>query len=50
MRRHSKNSAVFDVPEDYKAQMDRLIDECKQNTKPTLRGYEVIVVDSMDML
>lgn len=29
MRRHSKNSAVFDVPDNYKAQMDKLIDDCK---------------------
>lgn len=50
MRRQSKNSAVFDVPEKYKSQMDKLIAECKENTKHTLKNYEVLVVDSMDML
>lgn len=50
MRRQSKTAAVFDVPEEFKADMDRLIEECKQNTKATLKGYEVLVVDSMDML
>jgi hypothetical protein len=29
MRKHSKNSAVFDVPEEFKVEMDRLIEECK---------------------
>lgn len=30
--------------------MDKLIEECKEGTRHTLRGYEVLVVDSMDML
>lgn len=50
MRRQNKNSAVFDVPEKYKSQMDKLVEECKEGTRHTLRGYEVLVVDSMDML
>ena len=50
MRRQNKNSAVFDVPEDFKNQMDSLVEECKKGTKHTVKGYEVVLVDSMAML
>lgn len=50
MRRQDKMSAVFDVPEDFKPQMDALIEDCKAGTKQTLKGYEVFLVDSMSML
>lgn len=50
IRKHGKLSAVFDVPEEFKGEMDRLIDDCKQNTKSSVRGYEVQVVDSMEMI
>ena len=50
MRRHDRSSAVFDVPEDFKADMDKLIEACKEGTRHTLKGYEVIVVDSMSVL
>ena len=50
MRRQNKTSAVFDVPEDFKPQMDEVMEECQKGTKHTVKGYEVIVVDSMAML
>ena len=44
MRRVSKKAAVFDVPEDFKEEMDRLVEDSESNL---LKGYEVLVVNSM---
>jgi hypothetical protein len=49
MRRLSKNSAVFDVPEDYKEEMDELIKKTQEGA-PGVKGYEVILCTSMAML
>jgi hypothetical protein len=49
MRRISKKSAAFDVPEQYKPQMDKLIADC-QNEQSYIKDYEVLVVNSMEML
>jgi ATP-dependent RNA helicase DDX21 len=49
MRRISKKSAAFDVPEKYKAKMDKLIEECQKEDSP-IKDYEVAVVDKMEML
>ena len=49
MRRIGKKSAAFDVPENYKAQMDKLMaDAQKENSN--IKDYEILVVDRMDML
>lgn len=50
MRRVGRKSAVFDVPEEYKDKMQRLIDDIKQGDVYSLKGYEVLVVDSMEMM
>ena len=47
MRRVSKRAAVFDVPEEYKDMMDRLVADTENRS---LKGYEVILVNSMEML
>ena len=47
MRRVSKKAAVFDVPEEFKDIMDRLVLETENRS---LKGYEVILVNSMEML
>lgn len=49
MRRLNKNSAVFDVPEDYKEEMEELMRKTKEGA-PGVKGYEVLLVTSMDML
>lgn len=49
MRRLNKNSAVFDVPEDYKEEMEELIKKTKEGASG-VKGYEVVLVTSMDML
>ena len=49
MRRVSKKSAAFDVPENYRPQMEKLMASCKNENSP-IRDYEVLVVDRMDML
>lgn len=38
MRRVNKNSAVFDVPEEYKEEMDELIKKTKEEAAG-VRGY-----------
>lgn len=49
MRRVGKRSAVFDVPEDMRAQMDKLIALCKTEGSP-ISDYELLLVNSMEML
>lgn len=49
MRRVGKKSAVFDVPEELRSQMDKLINLCKVENSP-IRDYEVLLVNSMEML
>lgn len=38
MRRLNKNSAAFDVPEDYKEEMEELIQKSKEGA-PGVKGY-----------
>lgn len=49
MRRLNKNSAVFDVPEDYKEEMEELIKKTKEGAAG-VKGYEVLLCTSMAML
>jgi hypothetical protein len=49
MRRVGKRTAVFDVPEEMRGQMDKLINICKQENSP-IHDYEVLLVNSMEML
>lgn len=49
MRRVSKNSAVFDVPEEYKEEMDELIKKTQEGAAG-VKGYEVLLCTSMEML
>ena len=49
MRRVGKRSAVFDVPEEFRTQMDKLITLSKVESSP-IKDYEIILVNSMEML
>ena len=49
MRRVGKKSAVFDVPEEMRGQMDKLVNASKQEGSP-IQDYEVMMVNSMEML
>jgi RNA recognition motif-containing protein len=49
MRRVGKKSAVFDVPEEMRGQMEKLVNACKQEGSP-IQDYEVLLVNSMEML
>lgn len=49
MRRVGKRSAVFDVPEQFRPLMDKLITECK-NENSSIKDYEVLVVTSVEMM
>ena len=49
MRRVGKKTAVFDVPEEFKSQMEKLMELCKNEGSP-IKDYEVLVVDKMEML
>lgn len=44
-----KRSAVFDVPEEFRLQMDKLISLSKVESSP-IKDYEIILVNSMEML
>ena len=48
LRRVGKRTAVFDVPENFRADMDKLIALCKEDNSP-IKGYEVLLVDKMEM-
>jgi len=50
MRRHSKTAAVFDVAEEYKEDMDKLVDEAKEQKVYSLKAFEVHQVTSMEEL
>lgn len=49
MQRVGKKSAVFDVPEEFRSQMDKLIALSKAENSP-IKDYEIILVTSMEML
>ena len=49
LRRISKKSAAFDVPEQNKDRMDKLVAEC-QREGSSISDYEVLVVNNMEML
>lgn len=49
MRRVGKRTAVFDVPEEYRPQMEKLVDLTKAENSP-IKDYEVMLVTNMEML
>jgi len=49
MRRISKKSAAFDVPENFRPNMDKLMSMCKDEHSH-IKDYDVLLVNSMEML
>jgi GGDEF domain-containing protein len=49
MRRLSKKAAVFDVAEDFKDEMEELVQKTQQGVEG-VKGYEAVLVTSMGML